>query len=1252
VTMSTNPQWFDVTANGCLNQILNAGETCVFSVAFEPSILGDVQGTVQIAVAGAPNSFVTVSGSGTAPVVTYSPVAPHDFGNVQIGQTSAQQVITITNTGAEEIQIIQPITSTGDPDFTVEPLSGFACPLNIPLGPGSSCSVRVSVTPSSLGPINGAIAIFYILDPNGSPSGLVTTSYALNATGVQAQVSATPNPLNFGTQVITSPSAPAKVTLTNTGIGPVTINNVTVGGIDAADFTLLYAGANNCFAGFANTLPAGASCDVWVRFAPTAVGVKNAVLQFVINNAPAGVFPLGTYSVQLNGTGTTATTGIAPNFLNFGSQQVGTVSNPATVTITNTSNGGQTLTALVLADPLAPDYLIQNDQCSGAFLAAGASCTLQVFFAPQSAGVLGATIQDGAANTLVTMTGVGVLASISAAPNPVQFGNVEVGTLNAQQTITVTNTGSGPVNILSATETSPAFVIGTNTCTGQTLATNGATCTIQVFFQPTAGGPAATLLDIDYEAGGVTSTYSVALLGSGTVNELDISPVGPYNFGDVVVGQTALATFTVTNNGASNVGPIAAPVVGPTPPFSIVFTTCTGATLSPGQSCVITVQFAPTVPGPAQGLLSVNPVVQLIGNGVSPNGALSVGPPQLSFGPQEIGTQSQAQMVVVSNNGNIPVTLGTVTVPANYVLTNGAGNTCQPGIILDPGASCAFWVAFQPTAPPGAKNGSITVTYSSAALPGGATVGILVHGNAITPNGTVSPLQLDFGYQEVGTMSSPQTVTFTNTGSDIIVIPTVSVTPAGQFTIQSDNCSGASVLPGATCTISVTFLPTIAGSHEAALTVGALPNQSVVTLKGIGVDATISITPLDFDFGFVVVGQTAIHAFTVTNNGSDPVVIPGTLFAGDPSFSQLSEDCSILNPLGPGASCTIVVQFAPTSIGPKNGTMTVNPVVTLHGTGVAPSGALSANPVQLTFGNVQVGSQSTAQQITFTNTGTIPVSLDTIPALAGPNTGDFLLTVAGNTCQIGVALNPGESCSVAVAFRPQGTGNREAWVDLTYHSASVPNGVISVLLRGVGITPVVSVSPNQLSFGNQTLNTASTAKTVVVTNLSNGPLTLGALSVNNTDFQIIGDLCTNATLAAGATCQFSVIFLPVSSPGPKNGQVTIPIAGLSDVHVALSGQALAAQQGGVMLSPSFVNFGYQQVGSPTTPVTVTLTNNGNAVVTVSNVALAGPNTADFGPITHRRNPAPRGVLHSASALPPAGHRPARSGSAVHDGRAG
>lgn len=1221
---------FDITGNGCLGAVLLVGQGCTFDVVFEPETVGSHQAVIEIQVAGNPNSYVTVSGSGINPVVTITPnstpAAPFDFGPVQIGETSPQQPFRITNTGDEEIQFTSAIISAGNNDFNVLNDSGLTCLLNFPLAPDAFCDVRVAFQPDApIGPKNGALALFYVTEGGQ----LVTRSHSLLGTAVQASVSAAPNPADFGDQSIFAPGAPQEIVFTNTGVGPVTINDVIVGGIDAADFTLLYAGANNCYSGAANTLQIGESCSVWVRFAPTVAGLKNGVLQFVINNDPVGVFPEGNYFVQLNGTGTTGTTTLAPSFLNFGSQQVGTVSGPMQVTFTNNTGAGITVAAgsFVLNDPGPDDYEIQLNACDGAFLADGASCTFEVVFAPLSSGIHNATIENAGGATLAQVTGVGVLASISAAPNPVNFGGVEVNSPSAPIDITVTNTGTGPVEIVSATlVTGTNFFIITDTCTGQTLAANGDTCTLQAYFGPTALGPVADMLDIDYLSGGVTSTYSIALTGTGTPSNLTITEPdgtndGVFDFGDVVVGQSAQAIFVVTNNGAANVTlPATGGVLTGDPDYTELSDTCDGATiLAPGQSCSIIVNFGPSETGAAVGLLTVNPMVQLLGNGVSPNGALVVSTPQLTFGPQQVGSQSQTQQVIVTNNGNVPVTLATIaTTSDDYIPTAGAGANCQVGLVLDPGVSCVLWLAFQPDGTPmGDVNGTLEITYTSLAFPGPpvGTLIVLLRGMAVSPVLEISPSQLDFGNQEVGTVSAPQTVTVKNVGPNPVTLDLDGPWSA-DFERVAAQCEGFTLQPGQSCTFQITFRPQSAGVQTDAVDIEVTPGalNFEIDLKGIGIDPVLVVTPAGpIDFGSVIVdgpgGIYALRTITVTNTSSNPVEVPAPQFSGT-GFGPEANDCPVFPALlGPGASCTIVIYFDPQTAGPYTSTVMVNPIVILMGVGVGANGALQVSTPQLTFGPQQVGTQSQTQQVIVSNNGNVPVTLGN-PAIDVP--APYVLAAgAGNTCQNNMVLDPGESCTFWVAFQPTAAGPANAALTINYSSININPGVVGVLLRGTGITPVLAINPIQLTFGPQAIGTASAAQTVTVTNSTNGPLTLGALGVNDPSFELIGDLCTNATLAPNASCTFSVVFLPTGATGPKAGLVTIPVDGLSDVTVMLSGMALAAPQGGIQFNPPFINFGFQQVLSPGTPQPVTVKNIGSVPFTVTDTFVIGTGAASF-----------------------------------------
>ncbi len=117
-----------------------------------------------------------------------------------------------------------------------------------------------------------------------------------------------------------------------------------------------------------------------------------------------------------------------------------------------------------------------------------------------------------------------------------------------------------------------------------------------------------------------------------------------------------------------------------------------------------------------------------------------------------------------------------------------------------------------------------------AACGGSPTASVSVSGS---PNTTLSVPSISFGDQVVGTASSGQVITLSNTGSAALRI--VGIAVALPFS-QTNTCD-SSLEAGATCTIDVTFAPTTEGDFTGSLTITDNANGSpqTVTLSGTGV---------------------------------------------------------------------------------------------------------------------------------------------------------------------------------------------------------------------------------------------------------------------------------------------------------------------------------------------------------------------------------------------------------------------------------
>ena len=105
-----------------------------------------------------------------------------------------------------------------------------------------------------------------------------------------------------------------------------------------------------------------------------------------------------------------------------------------------------------------------------------------------------------------------------------------------------------------------------------------------------------------------------------------------------------------------------------------------------------------------------------------------------------------------------------------------------------------------------------------------------------SPSDVLSPLNLTFANQAVGTSSASQIVTLTNPVNGLATPLSISsIVTSGDFVITNNTCGG-SLTAGTSCTISVAFAPTAPGPRTGLLAVfdNATNPQRGVTLNGTG----------------------------------------------------------------------------------------------------------------------------------------------------------------------------------------------------------------------------------------------------------------------------------------------------------------------------------------------------------------------------------------------------------------------------------
>jgi hypothetical protein len=516
-------------------------------------------------------------------------------------------------------------------------------------------------------------------------------------------------------------------------------------------------------------------------------------------------------------------------------------------------------------------------------------------------------------------------------------------------------------------------------------------------------------------------------------------------------------------------------------------------------------------------------------------GAVTITPGSLTFPARPVGTRSDALSVTVTNTGLGPVTISTVHITGPDAADFGEGAMCPVNPDqLAAGASCQIYVSFSPDSA-GQKTATLEIGDDAGDSPQSVPLSGVGTDSLGPPAASVSPASLSFGEETLNTKSNAQAVTLSNAGPGPLTISTFHLDgpDAAEFA-QGADCpvTPDSLASGASCTIYVSFTPTSEGSKSASLVIGDNdPNGSqTVALSGTGIlgagDPTL--TPASVTFPARTVGSTSdAQAETVTNPGPGPLAISTVHIAGQQADDFAEGMACPVSPdtLAAGASCEIYVSFTPHGGGARNAELVIGDnapsgtqEVPLTGTGLsAPQVSLSAN--SLSFGSQTLGTTSSAQTVTVTNTGGGPLSLDNIAA-----SGDF----SQSGCPASLAA--GASCSLSVTFAPTAEGARTGTLTLTDDAADSPQ---AVSLFGSGVPAGTYLEDNfesgSLALWDRLISTDSTIA------LDSTTAHAGAASVRLTNNSGDNSARLYANLAGGGHAQSYTHFCFRIAPGLTDG---------------------------------------------------------------------------------------------------------------------
>ncbi len=836
---------FAIGANTCTGTLAPAS-TCTVELKFAPLSIGAKSATVM--VIGMPGGSVTAALDGEGlglGALTISSTASA-LGDAVVGQTGTTvSTFTVTNTGTASTGALAVIPAGSEPQHFAK--SNDLCS-TMTLAPAATCTFEVRFAPLSAG---AKAALFQI---GATPGGTVTGS--VTGTGfAPASLRGVPLQLELGSVVINQPSAALSVTVAN--VGGVASGAITQS-ITGSDFAITASTCNGTM------VAAGTTCTVTIMFTPSSTGTKSG--QLVLTGAPGG-----TVVTSLVGDGiSVGQLSIAPSAHTFANTNVGQVATARQFTITNNGSAPTGALSVALGGGDATQYQIiaGSDLCTGIALAAAASCTVSVTFAPTAGGVAHAALTvagspGGAVHA--SLLGLGVsTASLAIAPPSRAFGSVVTGTMSPVLTFTVTNQGGqvSGVPAVSLTGVNAAqFAIAGSTCTA-TLAP-GASCVVQIRFAPTTTGAATAAISVSATPGG---TVTGDLLGGGiAAGGLIIIPSST-TFPLTSIGDSAgVQTLTVQNSGSAATGTVSISAAGGD--FS---STNNCATLAPGAICTVSVIFTPTAIGQRTGIVtaSANPGGEanaaLAGTARSRLEiiALDSGP---VMDPANLGSAiinnptPHDVLILVRNNTSTAKPFGITPAfgsPAQYAVVS---STCG-STIGAAGGLCTVGVRFAPTAT-GTKAGSVTFDIGSGAQNQATQnlTGVGIEALVITAlSGT------DFGSVPINTMPGALKFRVTNpSGSQTSGPITATLAGGAAFTITADACTGQTLAAGASCLIDVSFAPSAVAAAMTTLGATASPGgMPFINITGAGVSPTGN-PPTDLSLAPTSIAERAAVGSTV-----------------------------------------------------------------------------------------------------------------------------------------------------------------------------------------------------------------------------------------------------------------------------------------------------------------------------------------------------------------------------------------------------
>jgi hypothetical protein len=657
---------------------------------------------------------------------------------------------------------------------------------------------------------------------------------------------------------------------------------------------------------------------------------------------------------------------VAPNPVDCGGAPPGMAATPVDITITNIGDAPLTLQPPSVSGPDAAAFgLNLNGLGFPLGINAGGAVTITVTFTPNAQRSFSATLNlpnndPNNANLTVPLLGRGGFPAISFDTKTLIFGNQRVGVASAPSTFTINNPGAGDLII---SQVALGGVNPIDFSIGPAMFAPikpGANAKLSVVFKPTGlGGRSATISVTSNGAGGAQQVDTLTVLGSGTQAFVTCGP-GAIDFGTSQIFTASVPQMATASN-IVNMAPDSYNITGisisgaQSAWFSLSTPPKFPIKVMPNSTISIPLVAIPKATGPGKASVDIatdnNMTCSLPLTATGVTASIVVDPAYAEFGGVPVTMSAPPQTFTITNPGDLPLKLTDLELldivggvdAALFSLMNAPQPSVNAPTIIAPKGQISFSVGFKP---PVVRTASAYIEIHA----NDPMVGLLrvpVSGAGVMAGFSVNKSRLDFGQLPVGSVSTPQNVTLSNTGQSILNISKIS-NNNGMFQIAPTDPQ--TLDPGRSLTVNVVCSPISGGTFSDALTI-AVDGQkaAVVSLTCTGLTATLGVSASALDFDRVQTGHSGSPQSVGLKAGPVPISI-GKIESSDPAYAV---DLSATNlKLAAGAQTRFDVTFSPTEAREHPATLKITldgeaqpiQVIQLTGTGFLPRGCAMGGP--------------------------------------------------------------------------------------------------------------------------------------------------------------------------------------------------------------------------------------------------------------------------------------------------------------------